>query len=610
MKKLEFYTVGMEGFKEFREWQSLKIGKLPLGIIFVKGINEHEPRLGSNGAGKSSIFDAIMWCLYGRTAHGLRGTDIRTWGEKKHAYVKLVMYIDDVKEVLERSTETNGLWLNGKVVAQETIDQLVGLSHTMACNSIMMGQKAELFFDLTSGKKLELLTDALQLDRWTDYSKSAADRVKTYEGEIIKISATISEMNRTADDVEADIRSATEKSKAWDAENRTSAAANTKLLREGHNSLKQWQAELGDADLAYDGAETELRAAQAAMDKARRKLDEETTRYAEASATLNAEDGRLYELQDHLANLTDSCPSCGQKLGNAAAQRKHRAELLDKLDAQKRRCDQAYATSNEIADMRDTAQHRWNQCSEDVANYRKKSNDAIDARTRAQARVVEIRAQVEQLEAAKRDAINPYVDVIADQRERLKKCVRLVREAQALWDIAHEKNEAAKYWVPAFKQVRLYLLQEFLEELQDITQDMLPRVGLVDWEVSYSIERETKTGNISTGLIVSIYKPGHSKPIKLDTFSGGEGQRLRVAGALGLSEALLRRAGVACDLIVLDEPTQHMSAEGIVDLIDALADYGRDHQVFYVDHHARNSNRFAGQVTVRRSATGSRLETG
>jgi DNA repair exonuclease SbcCD ATPase subunit len=164
-----------------------------------------------------------------------------------------------------------------------------------------------------------------------------------------------------------------------------------------------------------------------------------------------------------------------------------------------------------------------------------------------------------------------------------------------------------KYWIDGFKQIRLYLLQEMLEELTEVTQNILPDVGLAGWIVEYDIERETKSGSIATGLNVRILKPGMSKPVKWEAWSGGENQRLLIVGAIALADVLLRHAGIECDMLVLDEPTRHMSREGVNDLVEHLIELGRDRQIFYVDHQVVESNRFAHVLTITKDGEGSHI---
>lgn len=107
---------------------------------------------------------------------------------------------------------------------------------------------------------------------------------------------------------------------------------------------------------------------------------------------------------------------------------------------------------------------------------------------------------------------------------------------------------------------------------------------------------------------MTILKPDLAKAVRWESWSGGEGQRLRIVGAIALSQVLLRRAGIECDLLILDEPTRHLSREGVRDVVDYLIDLGRDRQVFYCDHTAIENARFASTITVTRSHKGVTLD--
>ncbi len=46
------------------------------GVVLIEGVNHDSPYSISNGAGKSSIFEALFWGLYGKTKRGLAGDDV------------------------------------------------------------------------------------------------------------------------------------------------------------------------------------------------------------------------------------------------------------------------------------------------------------------------------------------------------------------------------------------------------------------------------------------------------------------------------------------------------------------------------------------------------
>jgi DNA repair exonuclease SbcCD ATPase subunit len=176
-------------------------------------------------------------------------------------------------------------------------------------------------------------------------------------------------------------------------------------------------------------------------------------------------------------------------------------------------------------------------------------------------------------------------------------------------EILTRAMERTKFWVKGFKDIRLLVIEEVLQELELTSNAMLAEVGLVDWRISYVIERETKAGTTSRGLNVSILSPKSRDAVKWESWSGGEGQRLRMVGALALSEVLLDHVGIQPDFEVLDEPTQHLSAEGVRDLCDFLAVRAEqlERRTFYIDHMAVESAQFSSTTTIEKDADGSHI---
>ena len=62
--KICFNNIDIQSFMSVG---NISINLKDLGLTLVRGINNYEPKLESNGSGKSSIFDSIIWCLFGCT---------------------------------------------------------------------------------------------------------------------------------------------------------------------------------------------------------------------------------------------------------------------------------------------------------------------------------------------------------------------------------------------------------------------------------------------------------------------------------------------------------------------------------------------------------------
>lgn len=607
MTDLEFASLTIENFTVFTKPQKLSFGRLGLGLTFMQAFNKVEPDLGSNGSGKSSVFDAFKWCLYGKTIDGRRGTDVRPWSDPKaHTYVTLVVYVNDEKRIIERSTKTNGLTLDDKVVTQDEIIRLIGITEAMFDYAVVIGQGAEMFFELTPGAKMAMLSEAIDLSNWDKHSENAKarrDDLFKAQGEakaqIAILEQVLADLKRDRDDVAA-------KAVEWDDRQSAALAEAKKDMSKNIEVLDQWRIELGRHDLDYEAAETELRAAASKVTEVAKKLREAQTVYDRASDRLQAADAKLADLKD--TTFEESCPTCGATI-NHKTRRDHEKKLREEIKDQEDECDDAYQAAKDAGIVMADLKTALDKHEADVTTYRRKSDDAIDARTRKQTQVSELAATVafNKKQADLKQERNPYDDLARDIKARIRTTIDTLKELDAVEELAAVKANRNDYWVKNFKTIKLHLLEEFLNELEVVTQDTLPRLGLVGWDIRITMEKETKSG-VNVALHVMIRKPEWDKPVKWEAFSGGEAQRLKLAGAIALSDTLLQHAGVRTDLMVLDEPTQHLSPEGVGDLVDTLIEVGRNRQMILIDHTARQSNRFANTVTVTRNRDGSTIE--
>ena len=56
--------------------EEAEFGLDDMGLVYISGVNHDETSADNNGSGKSSIGDAISWCLWGSTARDVGGDDI------------------------------------------------------------------------------------------------------------------------------------------------------------------------------------------------------------------------------------------------------------------------------------------------------------------------------------------------------------------------------------------------------------------------------------------------------------------------------------------------------------------------------------------------------
>ncbi len=148
---------------------------------------------GVNGAGKSSILDAITWALWGR-ARGKRDDDLVHLGQHDMAVTLDFLHEGVVYRVLRRrakgKTSTGDLTLfaqqpeghflvmeSGLRNAQPRINALLRLDYDTFTNSAFLQQgKADSFTTKAPAERKKILADILGLDQWREYEEIAKDR--------------------------------------------------------------------------------------------------------------------------------------------------------------------------------------------------------------------------------------------------------------------------------------------------------------------------------------------------------------------------------------------------------------------------------------------------
>jgi DNA repair exonuclease SbcCD ATPase subunit len=611
--KLSFPSLIVHDFGSFVGKHVFNFEAYGPGLHFVRGLNKVEPRLGSNGSGKSTVFNALCWCLTGKAVDGRRGPDIEPRYSDRHPFVAVGVKTDDDLFILTRATHPNALKLGEDVVGQDTVDGLTRLPFGVLTHTALLGQGQPLFYDLEPKRKMELLGEVLNLDRWDTRSEAASKKTAELQREESALSAEI----RAAEDHEDRLTSMLERAKTqwkeWrdEAERREKEAAETlKRYKEERETLER---EAAGYSLAYDSAQTELQASQASSRRLATEIETALAKKSKDDAAVTIQKNKIkdFETEIELFDEAENCPTCGQSLEGTSLNKRIkeiRAEIRTAQGQLKTRTSTAEysASAIEILKTRLTNNRRAE------IEFSKKVNDNRNALDRINPKIAGATASIGQLETVSREKKeNPYTKQVEELRRDLKDNeLKLERKSGAITKLAAQ-IERTKFWIRGFKDVRLYLIEEVLQELELTTNAALSDVGLIDWEVSYAIERETKSGTIQRGLTVSIQGPKDKEAVRWECWSGGEGQRLRLIGALALSEVLLARAGVEPDMEILDEPTAHLSKEGVRDLCEYLADRAEQlgRATFLIDHMAVESSRFASVTTIIKTAKGSEIVT-
>lgn len=615
--KLKFETLYITNFKTFIGEHTFDLRALGPGLHFLCGDNQAEPSLESNGAGKTSLIDAFRWCLTGRSSNDLKGPDIRPWeeyGVDDQTMVELEFTLGDEVPIrtITRCAGPNSLTLDGKDCDQYEIDNLIRLSDDVIANTILFGQGKPLFFDLPPGEKLGLFSTVLNLDRWDDYAdrasaagKKAEEQKRTGEGRRLGLDSEIQNLTTSIEDLRVKVRT-------WGTEKveklrglqviKIREQAQLDAARENYLKLK----------LTADGAGMEIEPLRNQVDEAGNEVLRLSSEENQVKVAIQVAEAEYKRLQAELTALGDAedCPTCGQSLKGTNLAR-HKKDLRLKIGNTSRELGQGRTTLAANSQMV-AAQMRRDNLRDKLREHEQKEDAARTSCDQLNTNIGRFSAVVASTEASIAEidkSTNPHDAQLQTARARKTAVEKDLELLNASIEVLAQTIERMTFWARGFKEVRLLLVDDVLKELELVSNDMLQDVGLGAWNISYSVEKATKSGTTKRALTVMIHSPKNKHPVRWEAFSGGERQRLRLVGSLALGEVLLNHAGVSPNIEILDEPSQHLATKGVKDLCTYLA-WRAEQQgkiIFLVDHQAVSSEDFTSTVTVVRDKQGSRI---
>ena len=596
-------------FRTFTTEQTLTFHDRGPLLGVVCGINEVEPDLGANGTGKSTVWDALSWCLFGKTVRGVRGSAVVPWEqEMSSTRVEFTFRRNGERLTVARTMSPNTLKLyrdlpgtnastNGHVgenVGQETVNELVGLTWPMFVSTVVRGQFDSSFLDETPKGKLAFLSQALDLSVWEDAADMATAEKKTLTAQR---DVQARDLSRAEGALEAAQAALEGLSVSTADEAARDAARVSAKLAEADRLGEQWQ-RLRDEFLDAQAMAEDCALSFGEREDARLALADERAE-ADREHTVRAEQLRA---ASHAVSMLEgaeaTCGTCGSELDERASER---------LRAQLQEAELVAATTGHRLAR---AELRLERADEDLRTSREYLEQADNDVRRLK---VELSKTSQAEERARAEAVPAPPSALADQcaaaEARVKDAAADVQRLSDAHAATCQELTRAEFWAKGFGDVRLWLLRGALDELEALVNSHTLALGLRGWRVAFDVERGTKSGGIAKGFTALITSPTTSEPVPYESWSGGELQRLKVAVQAALIDLIRSRTGGGWRFEVWDEPTQHLSQTGISDLIGFLRERSRtqDLEVWVVDHRTLTDGSFQSQITVVKKDNGSRL---
>lgn len=564
---ITFQTIEINNFLSLGE--GIKVGLEERGFTLIKGENKESTKSQSNGAGKSSIIDAILWTITGETLRGT--TDVVNEKSKSGCHCCLSFSADGESYQIDRykSSPDKGnacyFYCNGELLSdqtkksQEMINSKIPVMSSEILGSIvLLGQGLPYkFSSLSPIKRKELL-----------------ETMSGTSPQIEKIKLQISqESAKNRQSYEKIFREITQK----EAE----VVASKKLLEQLTESQYQspeeitkyvdaLKKEIGDSQNLCKELEESLQPQRDSY----QKLEVARSNVFEFLAKVNAE---VSTLQSNLSQVSvGTCPICGRPYDDY-----YERQLL------------TAKYSQELAEKQQTV----TQLSAKLEGIKSQCNS----------RDQEVRALENRITALRHDQ--------GVLQERINSYEKSLAESQMVQEKITQTDASIKS-----TNVEVYDLRKELEKIEQVNETIkyLDRQISRDFKgyvlqevIKFLSSRAESYGKyLFDGRTVKVELSGNKILIYIDNrlyenLSGGERQRVDLCVQFALRDMLMTTTGFSCNLLVLDEAFDNLDMQGSNDLNQlVISEFSDVSTVFTITHHSDISIPYDNTVRVVKDSSG------
>lgn len=608
---IKFESIDIENFR------SIERAKLQLsnqGTVIVKGVNEYEDKATSNGSGKSSIFEAIIFAIFEETSSGEK--DVANRIINNGYTITLVFYIDNDKYEICRQCKNNKttvtLFKNGldisarnKTDTNKLIIQIIGINKSIFLDSIFLSQNANTNLASLSPtarkERLEILTNTdSAISQFKDKLK---DLQIVYENSCVNDQLEINKLNGIK---EANIK------QQLDIQYKINQIeieiANLKQLGDIQDIEKQIYdkevVELPDIEQAIDSiticiAEKEQEISNLRLqgenniqqkDELERQKQDKLSEWNRVNAEIEKNkfsnhliEQNILKIQTDIENIknSDKCPTCGRKLENA--DEAHIQQTIEKynndIQLEQTKIDENNKNSTELFKNLQNIEAEGTQLNADIIkisalveehkqlvnnkdlerkNLVNEQQNLYHKKDDCQTEINNLKAKKEQLLKTQINNKTEFEEMLNNLKNEIVDIDGKIKVFENQYSVDNDLVATIKNSIQMVtKEFRTYLLQNSLQYLNKLLLNYSTQLFSNDTDIIKIEEDDTKL-NIKLGNAT------------YESLSGGERTRVNIALLLAQKSLANMVGNMSCNIIILDEILGYCDSKAEENVINLL----------------------------------------
>lgn len=555
------------------------------GLVLVTGHSNDEG--GANGAGKSSLANkAVLWCLFGQTAGGLRADEVVNRHTAPPCFVEISFQGSDGKDyTIKRSRKPAALEFHcgedrltqrNENETQELINRALGRNYETFVYSDFFGQgREDNFLSLSPrGQKaiLERILPIAQVSKWaqnaSDFKSAVATLIQSEDKAISFLEGGISKLKDN-------FNTQSKRAAQWGIQHKSTIRELEEKITSYEHRHKVTLRHIEDTERAINSVVI-LDDVSDKLEKIFEKLTSDKNNYLKSSEVAKKwlEEVNKYKFVIG-SKAPGACSYCGQNLPKEVfdtynknlCQAKDRiitAELTynKALESETYWRGQYLQSTDDHRKLENIMRDRRNELSRkalletDLADAKKLIDS--DSRTIWKAELSHLQAEV-----------NPYSTVLLEKELEVE--VAKLEAKNTIKTSLLQEGDRLAFWQNAFgKDIKIFMLDRVCPFLTERVSKHLEGLGNSQIKVTFSTTKQLKSGEDRDEFTCDIRSS--SGGCGYDSLSGGEQQIVSFAIGLALGDLAESQAVGISRILILDEPFVSLDSRNAENLINYLVE--------------------------------------
>lgn len=542
------------------------------GLTLMEGWNYDSGR--SNGAGKSSIFNALSFGLFGKLPRKVTASEILRRGAK-HGSVVVVVECGGETWTVTRNRPSGVNFYRGSVrvdITQEEWENILRLNYdqflmSMYCSQHTGAITTPRFLLTPDTDKKRFLLQLLGLNVFSDAKKNTDLKIRDLEG-------NLAEFKSKRDVVESKIDIHSENLIDTNVYDHHIALALADIQEMNEETATLRSVERPDLS-SFSKLEGDINTKQMEFTAARTKRSMLHTQY------------RIVESEVQTYDPNVKCSECGTSK-SMISHNNHQVELKAKLAALKTDiddCDLILSKEESIKNL--TIKLRERKQNETRA-YEKANNRILELRNAVNSKTKDLNSL--RLKLEQNSELKVKLSNLVLTRDEYLSNIKVV-----LSDLELYKTIANLYSPTGAQAYILDSVIDFFNEAVDKHIELL-------WpNASYTLTsyKENVKGDLVAKFSEILTMDG--KEVSVGSLSGGELKALSLCVDFSILDILESQFGIALNPIILDEPFEGLDAVGREIVVELLEKLAQTRQIIVVDHASEVRASFSSIIRVEKT---------